>query len=50
MNLETKLGEVLTQFTQFTELDTDFTDLHLLTDVTEEGMMEIRVAHTLDPS
>ena len=51
MNLETKIDDIYKQFSEFTKnQDTDFTDLHLLTDKTEEGFMEVRVAHSLDPS
>ena len=55
MNLESKLETVFKQFKMFSDAQqqresTCFTDLQLLTDTTEEGLMEVRISHSLDPS
>ena len=52
MLLENKIADVVCDFaSQFMDQDsTYFTDLNLMTDVNQEGNMEVRIGHSLDPN
>lgn len=52
MLLESKIADLASEFaSQFREEDevsTQFTDLNLMTDLTQDGQMEIRIGHQLN--